>query len=146
MEGTSSTTSDNKGNGGDADATAVKNDKTAGLLHEATQLLKTLRVPTGNPRLKVMQIGGLDQAGDGMVLLDSGATHRLRPARDLVEWDAAEPKHVQLANGSTDAFRLTSGAQKSFWVTLMSEQLGLCQWSQRPRLQVGVEARWLPTL
>ena len=39
-----------------------------------------------------------------MVLLDSGATHGLRPARDLAEWEAAEPTHVQLANESIDAF------------------------------------------
>ena len=113
-DGPSSTTmaNDGKGSGGsEVESNAAKNDKTAELLHEATQLLKTLRVPAGNPRLKVMQIGGLDQAGDGMVLLDSCATNGLRPARDQAEWDAAEPTHVQLANGGTDAFRLKRGTK-----------------------------------
>ena len=80
-DGTSSamTANDGKPSGGsEVESHATKNDKTAELLHEATQLLKTLRVPAANPHLKVMQIGGLDQAGDGMVLLDSGATHGLR--------------------------------------------------------------------
>ena len=80
-DGTSSTMTANDGKpsgGSEVESHATKNDKTAELLHEATQLLKTLRVPAANPHLKVMQIGGLDQAGDGMVLLDSGATHGLR--------------------------------------------------------------------
>ena len=113
VDGTSSTTTakDVKSSGGEAEVNAVKSDKTAELLHEATQLLKTLRVPTGNPRLKVMQIGGLDQADEGMMLLDSGATHGLRPARDQGEWDAAEPTQVQLANGTTDEFRLKKGTK-----------------------------------
>ena len=115
-DGSSSTTTmanDGKGGGGsETDVNAANtNNKTAELLHEATQLLKTLRVPAGNPRLKVMQIGGLDQVGDGMVLLDSGATHGLRPARDLSEWGAAEPTCVQLANGSTTEFKLKKGTK-----------------------------------
>ena len=115
-DGSSSTATvakDGKGGGGsETDAKpANTNNKTAELLHEATQLLKTLRVPAGNPRLKVMQIGGLDQVGDGMVLLDSGATHGLRPARDLSEWDAAEPTCVQLANGFTTEFKLKKGTK-----------------------------------
>ena len=58
-----------------------------------------------------MQIGGLDQAETNWVLIDSGATHGLRPARDLEEWDKAERTTVQLANGTTDAFRLKHGTK-----------------------------------
>jgi hypothetical protein len=109
-EPTSSTTTamadEGKSSGGSGGEPAIaKNDKTSELLHEATQLLKTLRVSPGNPRLKVMQIGELDRVEDNMVLIDSGATHSLRPARDDDEWQNAQRTRVQLANGSTDAFR-----------------------------------------
>ena len=65
-EPTSSTTTamadEGKSSGGSGGEPAIaKNDKTSELLHEATQLLKTLRVSPGNPRLKVMQIGELDR-------------------------------------------------------------------------------------
>ena len=61
--------------------------------------------------LKVMQIGGLDSTEANMVLIDSGATHGLRPARDRDEWQKGERTTVQLANGSTDAFRLKPGTK-----------------------------------
>jgi hypothetical protein len=67
---------DGKGSGGSGGETTVsKDNKTNELLHEATQLLKTLRVNPANPRLKVMQISDLEQVEDNMVLIDSGATH-----------------------------------------------------------------------
>ena len=99
------------GTGGGGVSQAAKNEKTAELLHEATQLLKTLRVPQSNPCLKVMQIGGLEHAEANMVLIDSGATHGLRPARDQDEWEQGERTTVQLANGTTDAFRLKRGTK-----------------------------------
>ena len=85
-----------------------KNDKTTELLHEATQLLKSLKV---QPKMHVMQISSLDHADGDMALVDSGATHGLRPARDQHEWDAAEPTSVQLASGSTNDFRLKKGTR-----------------------------------
>ena len=97
------------GDGGTGGEQAAKNEKTAELLHEATQLLKTLRVQPQSPILKVVQIGGLDRTEANMVLIDSGATHGLRPARDHDEWQKGERTTVQLANGSTDAFRLKPG-------------------------------------
>ena len=77
------------------------NERTSELLHEATQLLKTLRVPAvaTNPKLKVMQIGSLNQAENELVLIDSGATHALRPAADLEEWQKSHSVTVQLADG-----------------------------------------------
>ena len=55
--------------------------KTAGsgeLLREATQLLKTLRLPSVK---RLQKIDGYDGTKD-LVVLDSGATHILRQARD----------------------------------------------------------------
>ena len=53
----------------------------------------------------------LKQAENDWVLIDSGATHALRPAHDLHEWTNAERTVVQLANGETEAFRLKKGHQ-----------------------------------
>eukprot|EP00435_Cladocopium_sp_Y103_P036407 s1805_g9.t1 len=94
------------GTGGEA----VKSEKSSAsdLLHEATQLLKTLQV---RPKLHVMQISSLEQAEQDRALVDSGATHGLRAATDLSEWDAAEATVVQLASGSTEDFRLKRGTR-----------------------------------
>ena len=91
------------GTGGDP-----KGTKADELLHEATQLLKSLRV---QPKINVMQLAGLEQAENDWVLIDSGATHALRPAHDLHEWTNAERTVVQLANGETEAFRLKRGTK-----------------------------------
>eukprot|EP00435_Cladocopium_sp_Y103_P055639 s1851_g18.t1 len=94
------------GTGGEA----VKSEKSSAsdLLHEATQLLKTLQV---RPKLHVMQINSLEQAEPDRTLVDSGATHGLRAATDISEWDAAEATVVQLASGSTEDFRLKRGTR-----------------------------------
>ena len=91
------------GTGGDS-----KGNKADELLHEATQLLKSLRV---QPKINVMQLAGLERVENDWVLIDSGATHALRPARDQDEWFKAERTVVQLANGETDAFRLKKGTR-----------------------------------
>ena len=72
---------------------------------------ETLRIPPSTPQLKVMQIGGLDHTEANRVLIDSGATHGLRPARDHDEWLKSTRTTVQLANGSTEAFRLKPGTK-----------------------------------
>ena len=94
------------GDGGTGGDQAARNEKTAELLHEATQLLRTLKGPHSNPTLKVMQLEGLNRVENDMVLIDSGATHALRPAMDLAEWNQAEKTTVQLADGTTSSFRL----------------------------------------
>ena len=67
----------NSGDGGTGgDPKGTKADE---LLHEATQLLKSLRV---QPKVNVMQLAGLEQAENDWVLIDSGATHALRPAHE----------------------------------------------------------------
>ena len=105
-EVTKSAEGDGKG-GGDG-GTSSKPDKTSELLSEAIQLLKSLRI---QPKLHVMQIAGLDQTDDEMILLDSGATHALRPAHDEGEWRLGEPTSVQLADGVTEMFRLKKGTK-----------------------------------
>lgn len=73
------------------------------LLQEATKLLKSLR----GPQLRVIKVSQLDyEHGNTMVLLDSGATHALRPAFNDAEWDEAQPTQVSLADGVTTKLRL----------------------------------------
>ena len=73
------------GDGGTGGDQAAKNEKTAELLHEATQLLKTLRGPVTSPMLKVMQLHGLERVEADWVLIDSGATHG--------SWPMARQRH-----------------------------------------------------
>jgi hypothetical protein len=94
-DGVEETTKESTDGGTGGDPKGAKADE---LLHEATQLLKSLRV---QPKINVMQLAGLEQAENDWVLIDSGATHALRPAHDLQEWTNAERTVVQLANGET---------------------------------------------
>ena len=75
------------------------------LLQEATKLLKWA------PQLKAIQLSQLDHEVKGMVLLDSGATRALRPARDQQEWQEAQPTQVTLADGITDKLRLKQASK-----------------------------------
>ena len=97
------------GDGQTGETTMVKGGADTGattseaLLHEATQLLKSLRAP----QLRVIKVSQLDYDTSGSaVLLDSGATHALRPAVDLCEWEAAQPTQVTLAEGVSNKLRL----------------------------------------
>ena len=97
------------GDGQSGETTMVKGGADTGaatseaLLHEATQLLKSLRAP----QLRVIKVSQLDYDTSGSaVLLDSGATHALRPAVDLCEWEAAQPTQVTLAEGVSNKLRL----------------------------------------
>ena len=83
----------------------------AELLQEATQLLKALRGPSSLPTVKVMQIASLEKVDRNKFLLDSGATHALRPAQNLDEWSSALATTVQLAQGETGRFRLKAGTK-----------------------------------
>ena len=83
------------------------------LLNEAAQLLKSLRL---GPKLKVMKLDKvagpvLDQEEQAWILLDSGATHALRPAVDAEEWSNALSTVVTLAEGSTEKFRLKANTK-----------------------------------
>ena len=92
---------------------------TSELLAEATQLLKSLRMPMPtikamrlddvNPTMKVMHLSKLEP--NAQVLLDSGATHGLRPAVSLEEWNTVEQTQVMLADGVTSSLLLKPGTK-----------------------------------
>ena len=79
---------------------------TTELLAEATQLLKSLRMPN----MKVMRLSNLEPHAQ-MVLLDSGATHGLRPAVSEEEWQSGGRTQVMLADGVTESLRLKPGTK-----------------------------------
>ena len=85
--------------GGETGATSTTSEA---LLQEATKLLKSLRVP----QLRVIKISQLEHEAGDLVLLDSGATHALRPAKTWQEWQEAAPTQVTLADGITSKLRL----------------------------------------
>eukprot|EP00435_Cladocopium_sp_Y103_P038238 s480_g10.t1 len=66
------------------------------LLREATSLLKSLKLPA----VRAMRISSLEVQSKGRALLDGGATHALRVARDQAEFDSAMEVQVELAQGS----------------------------------------------
>ena len=78
------------------------------LPHGAAQLLKSLRAQS---KINVTRIGDLERGQPDLVLVDSGATHALRSARDMDEWLKAEPTVVMLAEGSTSRFSLKHGTK-----------------------------------
>ena len=100
--GTSSSATSEVDKGGAPAATPA----TTELLAEATQLLKSLRMPN----LKVMRLSNL-QPHAQMVLLDSGATHGLRPAASEEEWQSGTRTQVMLADGVTESLRLKPGTK-----------------------------------
>ena len=55
--------------------------------------------------MKVMRLSSMEPTAQ-VVLLDSGATHGLRPAASQEEWDSAEATQVMLADGVTESLRL----------------------------------------
>ena len=94
--------------GGGKGETGATSATSEALLQEATKLLKSLRAPT----LKVIKVSQLEADPNGlMVLLDSGATHALRPALSLQEWEGAVPTQVTLADGITDKLRLKADSK-----------------------------------
>ena len=100
--GTSSSATSEVDKGGAPAATPA----TTELLAEATQLLKSLRMPN----LKVMRLSSL-QPHAQMVLLDSGASHGLRPAVSEEEWQSGTRTQVMLAEGVTESLRLKPGTK-----------------------------------
>ena len=71
---------------------------------------------------------------EAVVLIVSGATHVLKPARDWDEFNIAQGTTVMLAEGSTDRFRLRPGtklllsdpSQRQAWILPMG---GLMRWT-----------------
>ena len=75
-------------------------DVTEGLMTEVTSLLKSLRMSP--PQLRAYQVNKMSGGESQRTLLDGGATHCLRAARDGREWMEGAPVNVQLAAGSAD--------------------------------------------
>ena len=71
--------------------------ETAALVTEMTNFLRSLR--TGEPKVKVCQVRRMSSNETAMTLLDGGATHCLRQARDAKEWREGVPINVKLAKG-----------------------------------------------
>ena len=78
------------------------------LVNEVTSLLKSLRIKTAGPSVKVCQLRKLAD-GDRCVLLDGGATHCLRTCRDDGEWLSSKEIKVTLADGETVLRQLPNG-------------------------------------
>ena len=65
------------------------------LISEAASLLKTLK----GPSVRAIRINSLEVQQGSRVLLDGGATHALRKAKDEREWNEAIEVRVDLAQG-----------------------------------------------
>ena len=68
------------------------------LVSEVTSLLRSLRVEREEPRIKMMQVKSIEQAG-AHTLIDGGATHCLRQSKSQKEWQQAQEVKVRLAAG-----------------------------------------------
>ena len=71
------------GDGGTGGDQAARNEKTAELLHEATQLLRNLKGPHSNPTLKVMQLEGLNRVENEMTWCSS---IQVLPTHYALQW------------------------------------------------------------
>ena len=81
---------------------------TTELLQEATKLLRSLNIPSVKMiSLQEVTTGSLEK--NNQVLLDSGATHALRKAESVEEWNEADPTLVALAQGTTSRLRIKKG-------------------------------------
>ena len=82
-------------NGGQAAGTGE-----AELMSEVTSLLKSMRL--NGPRISAMALKRLEKSTDRTTLLDGGATHCLRPAASLQEWERSMERVVSLATGTVE--------------------------------------------
>ena len=73
---------------------AAVDDGTGELVSEVTSLLRSMRIG-GAPSIRACYIRSFGEAMDGSVLLDRGATHCLRQARDDHEWNESRSITVQ---------------------------------------------------
>ena len=74
----------------------AEKESPSSLILEATSLLKTLR----GPAVRAVRLSSLEVQKQNRVLLDGGATHALRTAKDEKEWRSAVEVRVDLAQGS----------------------------------------------
>ena len=78
------------------------------LVNEVTSLLKSLRIKTQGPSVKVCQLRKIAD-GDRCVLLDGGATRCLRTSHGESEWLSSKEIKVTLADGETVLRQLPNG-------------------------------------
>ena len=104
---TAASTGGSTGGGAKGTATTSTTSSTATSNAEVAQLLKSLSIQ--GPTLKAM----MAQIGDasGMTLIDSGATHSLRGAVDMEEWELGLETTVALAEGTTSELRVKPGTK-----------------------------------
>ena len=82
-------------------AASQQSEAADGLMNEVTSLLKSLRMQP--PQLRAYNLRRLGDKGTLMrTLLDGGATHCLRVARNEKEWNEAISVNVQLASGNVE--------------------------------------------
>ena len=72
---------------------------TGELVSEVTSLLRSMRLGSGEPRIRVCYIKKTGDADDGAVLLGGGATHCIRQVKNNAEWNRAREITVHLATG-----------------------------------------------
>lgn len=96
-----------KGNEGKEDLPQTSGDpnqssQQSQVMSEVTQLLKSLRVDAASQHgIRAMHLCSVSKDKVHRVLIDGGATHVLRRARDDIEWEESQEVTVALATGST---------------------------------------------
>eukprot|EP00438_Fugacium_kawagutii_P021543 Skav211544 [mRNA] locus=scaffold5431:11157:19385:- [translate_table: standard] len=111
MSDVGSSVSEVPGGASDTSSNPAGSNIATALLQEATTLLKAMRGSQHQPNISVIKLAKLDLVEREWILLDSGATHALRPALSEEEWLAGDPTQVTLADGSTTQFRLKDGTR-----------------------------------
>eukprot|EP00438_Fugacium_kawagutii_P033247 Skav228431 [mRNA] locus=scaffold1325:416500:425994:- [translate_table: standard] len=109
--GDGSSVGDASGGTGEHGSKGSNSSIATALLQEATTLLKAMRGPQHQPNISAIRLAKLDMTEKEWILLDSGATHALRPSLSDLEWQQATPTEVVLADGSTTQFRLKPGTR-----------------------------------
>ena len=89
------------GGGSGEDTSSTTSNKTAELLSEATQLLKSMRIQL---KLKVMQLSSLDQAGDDLILWTAVPHMPYDQLMTKVSGDKQRPRQFSLQMGSQRCF------------------------------------------
>eukprot|EP00435_Cladocopium_sp_Y103_P052700 s362_g16.t1 len=108
------------------------------VLQEAVSLLKSLRLPA--PSVRAMRISLLEVHSGGRALLDGGATHALRTAASLREWESGTEVRVELAQGHTTLRQLPWSG------TLLSSSPVQCIVPLGVLAEIGYAIRWEGTV
>ena len=81
------------------------------LLEAATKMTAAKAAATQGPSINVISLNGCNPmcgSPQTYALVDSGATHALRRAKSLQEWESSSPVTVNLAGGGSVALRMNS--------------------------------------